>query len=259
MLDPWSLAQRRWKKCIALVLGWRGILNQAAFLHCLNRDEERLLARVRLMSPTVVIPNGIFIEEIDPDPGNYSQRLGFPGRPYVLFLSRLHYKKGLDVLAAAFADLHARHPEVHLVVAGPDGGAQADFEERIAVAGLSSAVHLVGSLHGRDKWTALRDAACFCLPSRQEGFSVAILEALASRTPVVITEACHFPEVADVGAGLIVPLAAENLASAMGLIVSDPARRQRMGEAGRRLVEERFTWGRAAEKSIADYERVAAN
>jgi glycosyltransferase involved in cell wall biosynthesis len=144
-----------------------------------------------------------------------------------------------------------------LVVAGPNDGARADFCQRIA--GLDDRAHLVGSLHGRDKWAALRDAALFCLPSRQEGFSVAILEALASRTPVVISEACHFPEVAEAGAGEIVPLSADSVAGAVARILADPSARGRMGDAGRTLVEKRFTWRRAAETSLCEYERILAN
>src|SRR5207253_6602065 len=109
--------------------------------------------------------------------------------PYILFLSRLHMKKGLDVLAEAFRTIAAKRSGVHLVVAGPDDGARADFVNRIEAAKLNDRVHLVGSLHGSEKWAALQGAACFVLPSRQEGFSVAILEALASRTSVVVTQA----------------------------------------------------------------------
>jgi glycosyltransferase involved in cell wall biosynthesis len=258
MLDPWSLAQKPWKKRLALALVWRGILNRAVFVHCLNRDEERLLADLRLSSPTEVIPNGIFIEEIVPRPGSFAQsRPELRGRQYILFLGRLHPKKGLDILADAFRILASIRCDIDLVVAGPDGGARGDLEDRLAYVGLTDRVHLVDSLHGREKWTALRDATCFCLPSRQEGFSVAILEALASRTPVVVSDACHFPEVAAVGAGEIVPLDATALAAALERVIGDPSARRRMGDAGRQLVEDRFTWGRAAETSIADYERAA--
>jgi glycosyltransferase involved in cell wall biosynthesis len=170
----------------------------------------------------------------------------------------LHIKKGLDILATAFRILASKRQDIDLVIAGPDDGAQADFERRIAEARLSHRVHLVGSLHAREKWTALRDATCFCLPSRQEGFSVAILESLASRTPVVVSEACHFPEVATVGAGEVVELDATALASALERVLSDATGRRRMGDAGRHLVEERFTWRRAAEKSIQDYQSATA-
>jgi glycosyltransferase involved in cell wall biosynthesis len=258
MLDPWSLAQRSWKKRLALALGWRRLLDQAAALHVLNADEARLLGPLRLAVPTAIIPNGIFLEEVEPLPSPCAfaaDRPGLGGRPYVLFLSRLHYKKGLDYLAAAFARLAAVRPDVQLVVAGPDGGARADFEQRVARAGLSGRVHVVGPLAGRNKWAALAGATCFCLPSRQEGFSMAILEALACRVPVVVSEACHFPEVTEVGAGEVVPLDAAAIAAALDRVLADPVSAGRMGAAGRRLVEGRFTWRRAAEQSVETYER----
>ena len=73
-------------------------------------------------------------------------------------------------------------------MAGPDEGARGEFEQRIAQAKLTHRVHVVGPLYGRDKFEALVDAACFCLPSRQEGFSIAITEALACSVPVVISD-----------------------------------------------------------------------
>lgn len=252
MLDPWSLAQKRWKKRLALALGWRGVLNRAAFLHALNADEADLLGPLRLTAPVEVIPNGVFLEEIEPLPP--AEEFGAP-RPYVLFLSRLHMKKGLDVLADAFARLAKVRPDVSLVVAGPDGGARADFERRVAAAGVSDRVRLTGPLAGRTKWAALAGAAAFCLPSRQEGFSMAILEALAARVPAVVTDACHFPEVASAGAGRVVALDAAAVARGLAEAL-DPAAGRAMGAAGRELVEGRFTWAQAAARSLEAYARI---
>lgn len=80
-------------------------------------------------------------------------------------------------------------------------------------------MHLVGPIYGRDKYAALVDATCFCLSSRQEGFSMAILEAMACGIPVVISENCHFPEVAQARAGLVVPLNADAVAEALLLVL----------------------------------------
>ena len=120
-------------------------------------------------------------------------------------------------------------------------------------AGLTDRVHLLGPISAAEKWDALAAATCFCLPSRQEGFSMAILEALAARVPVVISDACHFPEVADRGAGVVVPLDAGAIAAALDRVLTDADGRRAMGAAGRRLVEERYTWRRAAEISITAY------
>jgi len=260
MLDPWSLAQKRWKKRLALALGWRRLLNRAAALHLLNEDERRLVAELGLTAPAEIIPIGVPLEEIDQGrPGAFAARHPqLAGGPYVLFVSRLHYKKGLDYLADAFRLVAYRHPDARLVVVGPDGGVRAEFEQRVKAAGLVERVHVLGPVSTRDKWDALAGAACFCLPSRQEGFSMAILEALAARVPAVISDACHFPEVAERGAGEVVPLDAAAVAAALDRTLSDPDRRRAMGAAGRQLVEERYTWARVAEISIAAYERALA-
>jgi glycosyltransferase involved in cell wall biosynthesis len=256
MLDPWSLAQKRWKKRLALALGWRGILNRAAALHLLNEDERRLVADFGLIAPTAIIPIGVPLDEIDQGRATAfaAARPAIGNRPYVLFVSRLHYKKGLDFLADAFRVVAANHPEVQLVVVGPDGGARGDFESRVKAAGLTDRVHVLGAISAREKWDALAGATCFCLPSRQEGFSMAILEALAARVPVVISDNCHFPEVAQHAAGIVVPLDAAATAAALTQVLANPEARRAMGAAGRRLVEDRFTWERVANTSVAAYE-----
>lgn len=261
MLDPWSLRQRRMKKRLAMALVFRRVLNRAACLHLLNDDESRLLAPLGLRAPTTVIPNGIFIEEIDPLPAAGEFRRTHPALgadPFVLFLSRLHHKKGLDILAAAFTMLAPERPDLRLVIAGPDEGALEDFEQRVRSAGLEQRVHVVGPIYGRDKYAAMVDAACFCLPSRQEGFSMAITEALACRLPAVISENCHFPEVAEHRAGVVTSLDASRIAGGLREVLSDPRRGNTMGEAGRRLVLERFTWPAIAQRAVAAYERALA-
>ena len=255
MLDPWSLRQKAWKKRLALALGHRRLMDRAAFLHVGNADEERGVRLAGLTAPAVVIPNGAHPAEFDPPPPPgrfYADHPELAGRPYVLFLGRLHFKKGLDYLADAFAALAAHHPGVQLVVAGPDDGAAAPLRAAVAAAGLAGRVHLVGPIFSNARYAALADAAVFCLPSRQEGFSVAILEAMACGTPVVVSEACHFPEVAAAGAGEVVPLNAAAVAAALGRVLSNPDRAA-MGRAGRELVMSRYTWPRVAEQLVAAY------
>jgi len=264
MLDPWSLGQtplKRLKKQVALALAYRRMLDGAAFIHALNADEARLLDPLRLRAPREVFPNGIFIEEFANLPASGSFRGTHPevgDDPFVLFLSRIHFKKGLDYLVDAFAQVRAKHPSLRLVVAGPDDGYRATLEQRIAETKTGDRVHLVGPLYGDDKLAALVDAAMFCLPSRQEGFSMAITEAMACRLPVVVSDQCHFPEVAEVNAGIVVPCDAARTAEAIDRVMSDVSTRRAMGEAGRALVEQRFTWRRIAEGMVDAYTRHSA-
>ena len=256
MLDPWSLAQRRWKKRLALAMGYRSMLDGAAFLHGLNADEASLLAPLRLRSPTRVIPNGVEAEVFErlPAKGTFHQmHPELAGAPYGRFLSRLHYKKGLDYLAHAFELLAGKLMDLRLVVAGPDDGARGDFEARIARAGLAGRTHVVGPTYGAAKLAALVDAAAFCLPSRQEGLSVAILEAMACGAPVVASESCHFPEVAEAGAGLVVPLDVQAVADALLRVLSDAGEAARMGRAGQKLVRERYLCPEIALLTIEAY------
>ena len=252
MLDVWSMRQSAWKKKIAMRLGFRQMLDGAAFIHALNTDEIELMQPLGLKPPSMMIPNGIFLNEVEGDRDIVVP--GLPEGPYVLFLSRLHYKKGLDILADAFRRIAPKFPDVDLVVAGPDGGAEEEFRQLIRQYGLEARVHMVGGLYGRAKIAALKRSACFCLPSRQEGFSVAITEALACGVPVAITDACHFPEVGEAGAGVVSPLDSVAVAAALELILEDPDRAAQMGAAGAKLVRDNYTWPRIALQTIAAYQ-----
>ncbi|MEM6561491.1 MAG: glycosyltransferase [Planctomycetota bacterium] len=257
MLDPWSMQQKALKKKVALALSTRRMLEGAAALHALNADEARGLKPLRLSTDVVRLPNGVWPQQLVPPPDapRLAEKVPVLGeQPFVLFLSRLHHKKGLDHLAAAFEIVAADRSNVQLVVAGPDGGGRDELMQAISASKFGDRVHVVGPLYGAAKFAAIVDAAVYCLPSRQEGFPLAVLEALGCGTAVVISEQCNVPEVADVDAGRVVKLDATSVAAALGELLDDAALRERMGLAGKRLVAERFSWPRVAEQSIDVYQ-----
>ncbi|MEM1304298.1 MAG: glycosyltransferase [Planctomycetota bacterium] len=260
MLDEWSLSQKRLKKRVALALTHRRMLNSAAVLQMLNADEERYISPLGLTASKQVVPNGVFLEDVDAPVKKSDVAEVVPacgGKPYVLFLSRLHYKKGLDYLAEAFRTVAEKNADAQLVVTGPDGGARQEFESQVADLDIADRVHVTGPQYGDAKRALLRGAACFCLPSRQEGFSMAITEAMAYRVPVVISEACHFPEVAEVGAGSVVATGdAAATSDALLGVLSDPEAAAQQAAAGRLLVEQRYTWNRIADRFLALYEQM---
>jgi glycosyltransferase involved in cell wall biosynthesis len=262
MLDFWSLRQKAWKKKLALHTSHRAYLRRAAALHTLNRHEREAVEALRLGVPVHVIPNGVFLEEVARETRPRLFRESQPGlgeRPFLLFLSRLHVKKGLDVLAEAWTRVAPRLPGHALVVAGPREDDSIDaFRRRIAAAGLAASVLETGALFGEQKTAALRECDLFVLPSRQEGFSLAITEALALGKPVVISEECHFPEVADRHAGEVVPLAPERIAEALARWLGDAGMRSAAGARGAALIRERFTWPAIAAQCVALYESAGA-
>ena len=248
MLDRWSLRQRRLKKSVALALFVRRHLRRAAGLHALSPLEERELQRLSLGTQIGQIPNGVFLEQIKPAEAEASS-------PQIVFMSRLHYKKGLDHLAEAFRLVQQQVPEARLDVLGPDQGAQQQFEAEIERSGVADRVRLLGPIFGNDKLDYLRQATCFCLPSRQEGFSIAILEALACGRPVVVSEACNFPEVASAGAGYVLPLDPQQFAEHLIELLTQPSQAHQMGLRARRLVEEHYSWQQISTRITSFYQQ----
>jgi glycosyltransferase involved in cell wall biosynthesis len=130
---------------------------------------------------------------------------------------------------------------------------QTFIQARIGKLNLASRVHVVGPLYGERKFAAICAALCLVQPSREEGFSVSILEALACGTPVVISQSCHFPKVAEHGAGYVVPLDADLIADAICDLVHRPDRRSMMSEAAKRMIRTEYNWNEIARNIIIAY------
>lgn len=255
MLAPWSLARKKVKKAIAWQLAWKRVLDAAAAIHALNDEEAFQIRSCDVQTPIEILPNGVFLDQVQGQVASWPSVVP-RGERYVLFLGRLHEVKGLDVLAEAFAVLADRVPGVRLIVAGPDAGRRDAFTRQIAGLGIAERVHLLGPVYGRAKWQLLAHAACLCQPSRQEGFSMSIVEALGAGVPVVISEQCHFAEVHKAGAGAVVPLDAGAVARALEQMLTEPARWEAASRAARELVRARYQWPDIATRALALYARI---
>ena len=152
-------------------------------------------------------------------------------RRFLLFLSRIHRKKGCDLLLESLHRLGDVHPDLDLVMAGPDEeGLRPKLEAQARTLGIAHRVHWVGMLEGVLKWGAFRAAEAFVLPSHQENFGVAVVEALACGLPVVISDKVNIaPEIASDGAGIVKPDTAEGTYQGMlALLTMRPEERLRM-------------------------------
>ena len=254
MLDSWALQHRGLKKAVYSFLVEKHNLRHAACLHALTQAEAEDCRRFAGRRPVAIVPNGVTI------PGGDSELFfgQFPqlrGRKLVLFLGRLHPKKGLDLLARAWPQIAASSPEPHLVIAGPDYEQTRERTEALVCSlGIADRVTFTGMLSGPLKWAALAASQLFVLPSYSEGFSVAVLEAMGMGLPVVVTEQCHIPEIVLSRCGWTIQPKVSDLENALLEALSmAPLDRTRLGENGRNLVESRYSWPVVGAKMAALY------
>jgi glycosyltransferase involved in cell wall biosynthesis len=256
MLSVWSLSQKRLKKQLAMRLGWRTALEHAHFLHVLNQDEKQAVMAVCAPRAVIVLPNGISLDEFVPRhdwENSWNKFARLHAKRFIVFVGRLHESKGLDILAEAFAHVVREGMDVDLVVIGPEFGAGTSFRQAIRRLGIESHVHMLGGLYGPEKLAILSRASCFCLPSRQEGFSMAIIEAMALGLPVVISDMCHFPEAATEEAGQVVRLDPRAVADAIVRLLTDEAFSAQQSRRAQQLVASRFQWKFIAREFVKVY------
>lgn len=242
MLDPWTLRRSAWKK--RLVAAWfeNEHLRRAACLRALNQDEAKAFRAYGLSNPIAIVPNGVDLPcRIVPEAGRSRT---------ILFLGRIDVKKGISELLHAWR-LATADPVCagwHLQITGwGDPGYVAAMQRLATSLGIETSVTFTGPLFGAKKAAAFGGAAAFVLPSFSEGLPMAVLEAWSYGLPVLMTRECNLPEGFAAGAAMRIDSDPGAMAkSLLGLMETPPFERRAMGKAGRRLVEERFTWDRVA-------------
>lgn len=262
-LEPWCLGHKALKKKVFTLLIQRHILQNAAALHALTQAEGRQIRAYKVTAPVIVIANGIELSSFRQFRERKELEKLYPElkeKAAILFLGRIHPKKGFDILARAFGRIARARKDVYLVVAGPDSeGYRAQVERMLESEKVLDRTIFTGMLTGQEKLAALSRADIFVLPSYSEGFSIAVLEALACELPLVITRQCHFPEVAEAKAGIVIDPDPDQLAEALITLLNNADLRRGMGDNGKRLVMERFTWDKTADQMIQLYQSVLEN
>ena len=254
--DPERLKFRGFKKRLYINAVERPILRSATTLFALTLAEVDSYRKLGVETPCRVIPNGIDVSLHRQKPVlEFSMRWNIPPETLVvLFLSRVHPIKGADKLLEAFIRIHARFPQAMLVMAGPDEwGVEQKYRQAVRQAGLNGRVVFPGMVYDPEKLDLLARADLFCLPSDAEGFSMAVLESLASSTPVLLSPGCHFAEVEKAGAGRIVDANPESMAIVLAELLSDPARLREMGRLGREFVGREYTWDSITDQLVDAY------
>jgi glycosyltransferase involved in cell wall biosynthesis len=269
VVSPHGIFNARWrystlKKRLYLQFIARPFLDKAACIHALTSAELQAFKEVGIQAPYTVVPNGVNPGEFSnlPSPKKANERWpALRDHRVVLFLGRLSPEKGLDQLVLAWRRVIREHPEAVLMIAGPNyRNYRASIERLVEREGLCNYILIPGMLQGEEKLMALSRADIFVLPSYSEGLSLAMLEALACGKPCVITTGCNIPDVATFGAGEVVEPRADALSVALLKLLSLPPQvLGEMGDRGRLLVLERYTWDIIARKMLTIYRCIMDN
>ena len=258
-LCEWSLRQRAWKKRAYLALVERTNLNAAAAIQYMTEQEQQEALPLGLCTPSFVAPHGIDLPALLPAArAQLRQRLGLPtDAKIVLFLSRVHPKKGLELLIPALAQLLDEPIYFALVGNAEPPDYEADVAGMLAAAGLTARTRRVPFATGEWKQILLQGADVFALTSHSENFGIAVVEAFAAQLPVVVTPGVALADqVRRHQLGEVAPLEVAGIAAALRSQLAQAARRVEVGRAARQLVEAEYAWPAVAARISAEYERI---
>jgi glycosyltransferase involved in cell wall biosynthesis len=246
-LDPVTHLHNRLIKQIYLAAFERKDLNGAAAIHFMSRGEQQLAKGFATPARSEVINLGLTPEKFASLPKKGTFRTRHPelaSKRLIMYLGRISYSKGLDLLAKAFGLLAQRHPDAHLLLVGPDHEGYGKSVRRILREhGVDQRATFTGMVTEQEKLSALVDADVFVLPSYTEGFGLAMLEAMACGAPVVLSDQASLArELAAAQAVLTTELRPEAIAQAVERVLTDDAEGVRLARNGRDIIAKRFTW-----------------
>ena len=245
--EPWALNFKRFKKRFALALYQRRLNDGAAAVFATSDQECKNLRLLGLRNPIAVVPNGVEL------PSEVRSVTSVKRTKNILFLSRVHPKKGLLNLVDAWAK--KRKPGWKITVAGPDEGDHlADVQLRVRQHGLEDDFEFLGIVQGKAKVKCYTNADVFVLPTYSENFGIAVAEALAYGVPAITTTGAPWSELEDYGCGWWVPPTVEGIAEALEKAVhTAPEELVEMGKRGRALVENKYSWPKIGADGLAVY------
>jgi poly(glycerol-phosphate) alpha-glucosyltransferase len=231
MLDEWAVQHSGWKKRLASLAWEDRNLKQATALHALCEAEAASITAYGLKNPVTVIPNGVL------KPGAVKRnRMG--AVKTLLFLGRLHEKKGLDRLIAAWNAVDPAGWQLKIVGSGDD-----HYINSLRALATNSRIDFAGPAYDEQRDAAYLAADAFILPSLSEGFPMAVLEAFSFELPVIMTRECNFPEAFAAGAAVETKYDITTLSASIEWLTRQSEQQlQAMGRQGARLASEQYNW-----------------
>jgi glycosyltransferase involved in cell wall biosynthesis len=245
-LSPYALSHKPLRKKIWWALFDKKYFQKAAVVLALTQEEVDQIRGMDITTRIEIITNGINLQEYQEAMSRKQIEQHYPqlkNRRWLLFMSRFHPIKGLDLLLPAFAAIHRNYRDVVLILAGPDeSNYRRTVEQMVRDLDLHDSVCFPGMVGGSLKNGLLHHATIFCLTSHSEGLPMGVLEAMACGLPVLITKECRLPEVKEWHTGLVVKRDVKEIAAGLALLLQDDKIRHEMGTNAQRLVQQRFTW-----------------
>ncbi len=261
-LDPLAIRERSFiKKSLYLRLVEQRNIRKASAMHLVSEYEKKQFLSLGFKTPVHVVSRGLNIADYPNLNHSRYLRERYPqlrGKKAILFLGRVYFEKGLDLLGEAFERVLKRSKDVFLIIAGPDErGCLKKLKAAFRKTGIIKNVLFTGMLLGDDKLSALYGSDIFVLPSHRESFGIAVLEAMACRLPVIVTNRVGLvPHVKEYQAGIVTDCDSDEIAEAILKLLEDQALRQSLGQNGRRLIEDRFTMDKIADQMAEVYSSV---
>ncbi|WP_099147254.1 glycosyltransferase [Bacteroides sp. KFT8] len=252
MLEPWILKRHYWtKKVPALLLYQKRAVKRANILHATAESERENLLKLGYNDRIAVIANGIDVESI-------KMKQSWKRNKEILFLSRVHMKKGINFLIEAVAQLKERIGGYVIRIAGEGDAIYIDELKQLTVRlGISKLVIFEGGVYGNRKWELFRQADLFILPTHSENFGIVVAEALASGTPVVTTMGTPWSELESRRCGWWTEVGTEATVQALRNFLSLTENElEMMGRNGRKLVEEKYSARKVAEEFVEMYKSI---
>jgi poly(glycerol-phosphate) alpha-glucosyltransferase len=258
MLDEWALNNSKFKKKLArFIVEDKNISN--SFIHALNYSEFLSIRQCGFLNPVCLVPNGVNLpnEPDYPIPACISQIVG--EKKILLYLGRIHPKKGIENLLIAWNEIRRDEPKLSsewcLLIAG---WSQDEYEKHLRCIAKTYDcfdVHFIGPQFGTEKDSVYFYSDAFILPSLSEGLPMVVLEAWSHKLPVMMTCACNIPEGFEHNAALKIESTVSGLKVGLNnfFSMSDISRNE-MGSNGYELVKTNFTWKSVAVKLNSIYE-----
>lgn len=245
------------KRLYSLLIG-NSMLSNASSVIAITEDEVGHFSKMGIARKRIVlIQNGVWEKDFGyTDEQLFRDSIGLQEQPYVLFIGRLNYIKGPDILLQSFIQIADKYPLHHLVFIGPDGGMEESLKLQISNQKLSRRIHVSGFAGGDLKSSAYHGAQLVVVPSRQEAMSIVALEAALCGTPVLLTDQCGFSDIEKIGGGEITSTDDVDMAKSIDKLLADPEKLKHMGDVAQQYVTDNFDWRLCAKKILRQYDLI---